>query len=134
MVFFCECKSDVGNPPPLVYWTKDGKNIGDFGYGMKSLTTNDITKGVPAMYSCNVKSHNLTDQKHITLGKSLSFYFTNKIFKAISFYVKNIILFHLLTFYRKFTSKYFLHHCQIWFLHISLLHIKTDFFLRNAPK
>ena len=69
MVFFCECKSDVGNPPPLVYWTKDGKNIGDFGYGMKSLTTNDITKGVPAMYSCNVKSHNLTDQSKIILGK-----------------------------------------------------------------
>ena len=78
MVFFCECKSDVGNPPPLVYWTKNGKNIGDFGYGMQPLTTDDIIKGGPAIYSCNVKSHNLADQRYITLGKTLSFYFTNR--------------------------------------------------------
>ena len=71
MVFFCECKSDVGNPPPLAYWTKDGKNIGDFGYRTKVLNTNNITKGGPAMYSCNVKSHNLTDRRNITLGKRI---------------------------------------------------------------
>ena len=70
-VFFCECKSDVGNPPSLVYWTKNGENIGDFGHGTKVLTTDDITKGGSAMYSCNVKSHNLADQKNITLGKRI---------------------------------------------------------------
>ena len=72
-VFFCECKSDIGNPPPLAYWTENGKNIGDFGYRAKVLTTDDITKGEPAMYSCNVKSHNLTDEKNIILGKRLCF-------------------------------------------------------------
>ena len=63
------CKSDVGNPPPLAYWSKDGEMIGDFGYKEKNLTINDITQGEAAIYSCNVKSHSLTDQKNITLGK-----------------------------------------------------------------
>ena len=43
--------------------------IGDFGYKEKNLTINDITQGETATYSCNVKSHSLTDQKNITLGK-----------------------------------------------------------------
>ena len=63
------CKSDVGNPPPLAYWSKDGKMIGDFGYKEKNLTIDNIAKGEAATYSCNVKSHNLTDQKHFILGK-----------------------------------------------------------------
>ena len=63
------CKSNVGNPPPLAYWSKDGKMFGDFGYKEKNLTINDITQGEAATYSCNVKSHSLTDQKNITLGK-----------------------------------------------------------------
>ena len=54
-----------------MYWTKNGENIGDFGHGTKVLTTDDITKGGSAMYSCNVKSHNLADQKNITLGKRI---------------------------------------------------------------
>ena len=80
-VFFCECKSDIGNPPPLAYWTENGKNIGDFGYRAKVLTTDDITKGEPAMYSCNVKSHNLTDEKNIILGKRP--YFTCVLLHAV---------------------------------------------------
>ena len=67
--FYRECKSDVGNPPPLAYWSKHGKKIGDFGYKTKKLTIDNITKGEAAIYSCNVKSHNLTDQENITLGK-----------------------------------------------------------------
>ena len=63
------CKSDVGNPPPLAYWSKDGKMIGDFGYKEKNLTIDNIAKGEEATYSCNVKSHNLANQKNIILGK-----------------------------------------------------------------
>ena len=68
---YWECKSDVGNPPPLAYWSKDGNKIGDFGYKDKKLTMDNITKGEAGIYSCNVKSHNLTDRENITLGKKL---------------------------------------------------------------
>ena len=68
---YWECKSDVGNPPPLAYWSKDGNKIGDFGYKDKKLTMDNITKGEAAIYFCNVKSHNLTDRENITLGKKL---------------------------------------------------------------
>ena len=63
------CKSDVGNPSPLAYWSKDGKMIGDFGYKEKNLTIDNIAKGEAATYSCHVKSHNLTDKKDMVLGK-----------------------------------------------------------------
>ena len=66
--FYCECKSDVGNPP-LVYWSRNGKKIGDFGSRRKKLTIDNITKGVEAKYSCNVNGSKLKDQNHIYLGK-----------------------------------------------------------------
>ena len=50
------CKSDVGNPSPLAYWSKDGKMIGDFGYKEKNLTIDNIAKGEAATYSCKCVS------------------------------------------------------------------------------
>ena len=67
--FYCECKSDVGNPPPQAYWSKNGEKIGDFGSRRKNLTIDNITKGVEAKYSCHVKGYKLKEQNHIYLGK-----------------------------------------------------------------
>ena len=66
--FHCECKSNVGNSS-LVYWSKNGKKIGDFGSRRKNLTIDNITKGVEAKYSCNVNGSKLKDQNHIYVGK-----------------------------------------------------------------
>ena len=68
--FVCACKSqnNVGNPPPLAFWYKNGEQIGRFGFLQKILYTDNITREV-AKYTCKVKSYNLTDDQSITFSK-----------------------------------------------------------------
>ena len=71
----CLCGSQGGNPPPTASWSRNGKEIGGYGYLKKTLSLKNVFKDDSGNYTCTVRSHNLGDSKSIGIIIKCKFFF-----------------------------------------------------------